>query len=88
MDAIGVAHANVLGWSMGGFVAQRLAVDHPERVGHLILAGTNPGGSEAVLGTRQAQAIDSDPNPATPRSCASSTRPTSRPRGGASCGAS
>ena len=63
MDAIGVERANVLGWSMGGFVAQRLAVDHPERVGHLILAGTNPGGSEAVLGTRQAQRIDSDPDP-------------------------
>jgi pimeloyl-ACP methyl ester carboxylesterase len=63
MDAIGVERANVLGWSMGGFVAQRLAVDHPERVRHLILAGTNPGGRQAVLGTRAAQAIDSDPDP-------------------------
>ena len=63
MDAVGLEHANVLGWSMGGFVAQRLAVDHRERVDHLILAGTNPGGSRAVLGTRQAQRIDSDPNP-------------------------
>jgi pimeloyl-ACP methyl ester carboxylesterase len=48
---------------MGGFVAQRLAVRHPQRVSGLILAGTNPGGSEAVLGSPQAQAIDSDPNP-------------------------
>jgi pimeloyl-ACP methyl ester carboxylesterase len=63
MDAIGLERANVLGWSMGGFVAQRLAVDHPERVGHLILAGTNPGGSRTVLGTRRAQRLDSDPNP-------------------------
>ena len=53
----------MLGWSMGGFVAQRLAIDHPERVSHLILAGTNPGGSRTVLGTPEAQAIDSDPNP-------------------------
>jgi len=63
MSAIGLEHANVLGWSMGGFVAQRLAVDHPELVDHLILAGTNPGGSQTVLGTRRAQRIDSDPNP-------------------------
>ncbi len=43
--------APILGWSMGGFVAQRLAVDHPQKVSHLILAGTNPGGSRTVLGS-------------------------------------
>jgi pimeloyl-ACP methyl ester carboxylesterase len=63
MDAIGISTADVLGWSMGGFVAQRLAIDHPQRVSHLILAGTNPGGSRAVLGTPKAQAIDSEPDP-------------------------
>jgi len=63
MDAIGLPQADVLGWSMGGFVAQRLAVDHPRRVSHLILAGTNPGGSRTVLGTRKAQEIDSEPDP-------------------------
>jgi pimeloyl-ACP methyl ester carboxylesterase len=63
MSAIGIARADVLGWSMGGFVAQRLAIDHGPRVSHLILAGTNPGGSRAVLGTKQAQAIDSEPDP-------------------------
>src|SRR6478752_2932182 len=50
MDAIGLPQADVLGWSMGGFVAQRLAIDHPARVSHLILAGTNPGGGHTVLG--------------------------------------
>jgi pimeloyl-ACP methyl ester carboxylesterase len=63
MAAIHLPQADVLGWSMGGFVAQRLAIDHPARVSHLILAGTNPGGSHAVLGTRKAQAIDSEPDP-------------------------
>jgi pimeloyl-ACP methyl ester carboxylesterase len=63
LEAIGVPRADVLGWSMGGFVAQRLAIDRPELVSHVILAGTNPGGSRTVLGTRQAQAIDSESNP-------------------------
>jgi pimeloyl-ACP methyl ester carboxylesterase len=63
MRAIDVPRADVLGWSMGGFVAQRLAVDQPQVVADLILAGTNPGGRQAVLGTPAAQAIDSKPNP-------------------------
>jgi pimeloyl-ACP methyl ester carboxylesterase len=63
MDAIHLSRADILGWSMGGFVAQRLAIDHPQRVSHLILAGTNPGGSHTVLGTPKAQRIDSEPDP-------------------------
>ena len=65
MGALDISRAGVLGWSMGGFVAQRLAVDHPERVSHLILAATNPGSGKAVLGTPRAQAIDSQPDPST-----------------------
>lgn len=63
MEAIQLPRADVLGWSMGGFVAQRLAIEHPGRVSHLILAGTNPGGSHTVLGTPRAQAVDSEPDP-------------------------
>ncbi len=63
IGATGLRSADVLGWSMGGFVAQRLALDHPGRVGRLILAGTNPGGRAAVLGTPAAQAVDSEPDP-------------------------
>jgi len=63
LDHLEIPRAAVLGWSMGGFVAQRMAIEYPERVSALVLAATNPGGSEAVLGNRQAQAVDSDPNP-------------------------
>jgi pimeloyl-ACP methyl ester carboxylesterase len=63
MTAIGIGRADVLGWSMGGFVAQRLAIQHPVRVRRLVLAGTNPGGSHAVLGTKREQEIDSAPDP-------------------------
>src|SRR6478752_7774047 len=63
MDAIHLRRAGILGWSMGGFVAQRLAIRHPARVSRLVLAGTNPGGDRTVLGTRRAQEIDSEPHP-------------------------
>lgn len=50
---------NVLGWSMGGFIAQQLAIRHPDVVRNLVLAATNPGGSSAVLGPTWVQEIDS-----------------------------
>ena len=50
---------DVLGWSMGGFIAQRLAVRHPERIHRLVLAATNPGGDATVLGPRWVQEADS-----------------------------
>lgn len=34
--------AHVCGWSLGGQVALRLALDHPERVEKLVLVGTTP----------------------------------------------
>ena len=40
MDAIGVASASVLGYSMGGMVAQALAHRHPAKVKRLILGAT------------------------------------------------
>ena len=63
MDAIGLEQADVLGWSMGGFVMQQLAIRHPESVRRLILAATNPGGDHAVLGDDDDQDADSDPDP-------------------------
>jgi len=63
LDHLEIDRAAILGWSMGGFVAQRVAIEHPERVSALVLAGTNPGSSQAVLGSPQAQEIDSDPDP-------------------------
>lgn len=40
LDAIGVAGATVLGFSMGGLVVQELARRHPRHVGKMILAAT------------------------------------------------
>lgn len=37
MQAMRLTHADVLGWSMGGWIAMRLAAEHPEMVDRLVL---------------------------------------------------
>jgi pimeloyl-ACP methyl ester carboxylesterase len=43
MDHFGVKRAHVIGYSMGGIVAQQLAHDAPERVQRMVLLATTPG---------------------------------------------
>jgi 3-oxoadipate enol-lactonase len=43
LDAAGIRRAHVLGASLGGMVAQELAITRPERVDGLVLACTTPG---------------------------------------------
>lgn len=48
LDALGLERVPVVGWSMGGFVAQQLALRAPGRVEALGLLSTDPGGAAAV----------------------------------------
>lgn len=41
---LGFKQADVLGWSLGGVVAQQLALDSPHLIRRLIIAGSSPGG--------------------------------------------
>jgi len=47
LDALGIAHAHVLGFSMGGMIAQMLAALHPGRV--LSLVSLMSSGGQAVI---------------------------------------
>jgi 3-oxoadipate enol-lactonase len=44
MDHLGIEQANVLGASMGGMIAQEVALNYPDRVKKLVLASTGAGG--------------------------------------------
>lgn len=60
LDALGIEQAAVMGHSMGGFIAQALALEHPLRVSKLILASTNFGGPHHAPITPAAMQVLSD----------------------------
>ena len=49
IETLGFERISMLGWSMGGFISQTLALQQPNRVNKLILLSTDFGGSEADL---------------------------------------
>lgn len=55
--ALGFARVDVVGWSMGGMIAQQLALDAPEKVESLTLIGTAPSGPQAVPIASDVQAV-------------------------------
>jgi pimeloyl-ACP methyl ester carboxylesterase len=51
MDHEGISEATVVGHSMGSVIAQRVAIDYPERVENLVLVGSAANaGNEGILG--------------------------------------
>lgn len=42
LDAWGLDRVALVGWSMGGYIAQHLAHEHASRVGRLVLLGSSP----------------------------------------------
>jgi pimeloyl-ACP methyl ester carboxylesterase len=48
LDSLNIENAHILGISMGGLVAQQIAISYPEKVRSLILVSTHFGGSNHV----------------------------------------
>jgi pimeloyl-ACP methyl ester carboxylesterase len=64
ISSLRLGHPAVLGWSLGGMVAQALAVLHPSEVSRLILAATQSGTGNALPVPRAAAKAVNSSNPA------------------------
>ena len=49
LDALELEEIDLLGFSMGGFIAQQVTLDRPQLIRRLILAGTGPQGGEDMV---------------------------------------
>jgi pimeloyl-ACP methyl ester carboxylesterase len=57
LDTLGIDKATIMGHSMGGFIAQALALEFPYQVAKLILCSTNFGGPRHVPITSEAMKV-------------------------------
>jgi 3-oxoadipate enol-lactonase len=61
LDALGLDRADIYGTSMGGRVAQWLAIDAPDRVGKLVLGCTSPGAEHGYERSQEIRKALADP---------------------------
>jgi pimeloyl-ACP methyl ester carboxylesterase len=64
LDALGIESAHVMGASMGGMIAQTIAVEHPDRCRSLISVMSSPGDPRAGAPTPEALQVLISPPPA------------------------
>jgi pimeloyl-ACP methyl ester carboxylesterase len=65
IDSLHLGKPDVLGWSMGGMIAQALAAKHPTQVRRLVLCATFPGTGKVVQPSQAAINALSSTNPKT-----------------------
>jgi pimeloyl-ACP methyl ester carboxylesterase len=59
--ALRLKQIHVVGFSLGGMIAQQLALEHPQLVGRLMLLGTGPRGGEGMTFTELSAEEQADP---------------------------
>src|SRR5215218_823732 len=48
LDALKIQNANVLGYSLGSYIAEQLTITNPEKVSRLVLVGSSCGGEDLI----------------------------------------
>jgi pimeloyl-ACP methyl ester carboxylesterase len=61
-DALGIKHFAVMGWSMGGEIAQQVTIDSPTRVLKVILCATGSGGPTETAPSASVEKVMTEPN--------------------------
>lgn len=67
LAALGLTRVDLLGFSLGGFIAQVVASQHPDLVRRLILAGTGPEGGDGIQNLGEVVGRGVQASPAEPR---------------------
>jgi pimeloyl-ACP methyl ester carboxylesterase len=60
-QALGLETINIVGFSLGGMIAQQLALDYPHLVKRIILLGTGPRGGEGMTFSELSAEEQTDP---------------------------
>lgn len=60
-NALNLKKIDVLGFSLGGMIAQQLAFQHPDMIRRMILVGTGPRGGEGMTFTELSAEEQNDP---------------------------
>jgi pimeloyl-ACP methyl ester carboxylesterase len=57
MKSLDIEGAHIVGVSMGGFIAQQIAISYPERTQSLVLISTHFGGPNAIVADKRTMAM-------------------------------
>lgn len=61
LGALGLEECDIVGFSLGGMIAQQLVLDHPQLVRRVILLGTGPRGGEGMTFTELSPSEQANP---------------------------